>query len=246
MGYDMTLHGGAPAEIEEEARRVKHELDVARERFRELGPDAGPQDIDREKMFELLTAGMPMREAEAAAARTPPSEEWLIRGKEFDAAIDALNQDLTYFRANIAGMSLLRGVMENFGMVADSGPLTTWPVPTDYGTDWDEAHEQRETGKCDENVRAFLDQHDAHLRDPGNDEGLMGVHKFCSNDGWVVTPAEIHESLERYDRVKAENPAGFEKAMALLDEQGNGLRSFWERWIAYLRVAEISDGFEVW
>jgi hypothetical protein len=66
--------------------------------------------------------------------------------------------------------------------------------------------------------------------------GIPG-YKFCSNDGWLVTPAEIRVAL-----ALAESSGKAAKLRKQLGEDAD----YWAAWIKYLQRAEQAEGFRVW
>lgn len=92
-----------------------------------------------------------------------------------------LHGDGTYHRANIWGMGMLRSVMSAANVL-----------------DWNAQHEpwgsfkedDRKGQKQNARVRAFRSK----------DKNLVPGDKFCSNDGWIITPEEcllIANGLDR-------------------------------------------------
>jgi hypothetical protein len=76
--------------------------------------------------------------------------------------------------------------------------------------------------------------------------GVMPGHKFCSNDGWVVTTSEITRSLialEAWeDRMrKLHGPEWRDPLRSDPEDAG-----YWDQWIRYLYVARAHGGVEVW
>jgi len=93
-----------------------------------------------------------------------------------------LPQDPTYFRLNIWGMGKCREIMWDRGMLAE--PSThEWPEypGNEHFNDNDEpiTDEGRAYTKTVADVQADENRY-----------GLPGVHKFGSNDGWLVTATE--------------------------------------------------------
>lgn len=65
------------------------------------------------------------------------------------------------------------------------------------------------------------------------------VDKLCSNDGWLVTPAEIRAALASYGTLDPRDEAH------ILDECQVADPEYWGRWIDYLRRAADRGGFRV-
>lgn len=90
----------------------------------------------------------------------------------------------TYFRLNIWGMRAAREWLDKFGLLADA-EHDSWPDEPggEYveeedaapGTPWAEYYAAQ---------RVVLAAH------PNRDDPALPYYKFCSNDGWIVTPPE--------------------------------------------------------
>jgi hypothetical protein len=120
----------------------------------------------------------------------------------------------TYFRFSIFGMGPFREAMESLGMLRYDG--RKWPH------DMGEIEQQ-------EWVASTLDPCDA----------LRG-EKFCSNDGWLVTPEEIKAALATYDALDR-GAAETQVSLYVQDVR------YWREWIGFLRnAAEKAEGFRVW
>jgi hypothetical protein len=121
------------------------------------------------------------------------------------------DEDESYFRANITGMGILRDVMETRGM----GFWTDHPRFEAEGSEAD-----------NEAVRRF------HI------PGIRGIPltKFCSNDGWLVTPEEILGALE----IHREHPP------IQQHDLGDYTIERWEEWIEFLQGATKNGGFRVY
>lgn len=84
-------------------------------------------------------------------------------------------EEFAYFRLNIWGMRAMRDAIRP--VLDDHAKYGEWPkIETDDdGNPINEAEEKR---KVD------------FLSTPSSDENKVPTFKFCSNDGWIVTPAE--------------------------------------------------------
>lgn len=146
--------------------------------------------------------------------------------------------DDSYFRLGISGMSATRQEMHRQGML-----MTDYERPQYPSGDWSED---------------FKSWH------PKNVAGIA-VHKFGSNDGWIVTPEEIRAALAIYEQKLVEpGHAGGEetidrggaelvgdKVLEMLGVAAPSLISdvdpgVWGRWIEWLEKAAERGGFEVW
>jgi hypothetical protein len=150
-----------------------------------------------------------------------------------------------YFRLNMWGMGLWVERMAEFGMVVDSKyKQEDWPTAEQFGLTW----EQVEAETYDANyercrptspaVIAYVDARDAFLRERFTDQPGIPVHKFGSNDGWVVTPEEIKAALKvAPEAVLVEDSGGPDGARKPLER--------WLPWLEFLRGAAAHGGMEV-
>jgi hypothetical protein len=160
-----------------------------------------------------------------------------------------------YFRLNIWGMGRYRKLMAELGMLSQP-EMPSFPDAPD-SMDWDAYETLRADGEDamrqehgDRLTVAFLDQVVAYYAESERIRGLefpeepgIPIHKFGSNDIWLVTPREIREALVIYEA----NPARDEILAPLdePDEEGHTGRPYWDEWIAWLRGAIEHDGFTV-
>lgn len=150
--------------------------------------------------------------------------------------------DGEYFRLNIWAMGKARGLMDERGMLVYEEP-PSWPslqahdlTPEVYNA-WLEGSET--TPEAAERCQRVRAEHDAVLRShPGEEPGIP-YYKLCSNDGWIVLPAEC-EAAARLARA-AGPPEGEWSEPRVEDDI-----STWEAWIRYLEHCAKNDGFEVW
>ena len=163
---------------------------------------------------------------------------------------DNTERDEGYFRLNIWGMSRYREYMAERGMVFDAGQHPDWPDGDEglyeladrlrypeYYTDKPPLTED-ETRRAKEHEAA----NDAVLSWHGPETPGIPIHKFGSNDGWIVLPVECQAALGIY-MAKLEEVG--QDAMANLIDNKAGNRGHWAQWLAYLNGAITHDGFEV-
>jgi hypothetical protein len=125
----------------------------------------------------------------------------------------SLTKGKEYFRLNISGMSLFRGIMNRLGMV-----------------DW--------------GAEASALGTDVNF----SDKGISG-YKLCSNDGWLVTPEELHNALSVYQSRAADRAEVMHQTFQLefyTPEDSKWLSGYWRQWIAFLKRAEKHGGFRVY
>lgn len=130
----------------------------------------------------------------------------------YDLYIHGVDGDEGYFRANMSGMGLLRGIAGRFGMLNDE------QLPSES------LHPQ--------SVEEFADHWVSTV--PG-----IPAAKISSNDGWYVAPSEIASALVRYGQLStAARDAVYTEAAAQLGDAVGDVRSYFEAFIDYLRRAE--------
>jgi hypothetical protein len=184
--------------------------------------------------------------------------------RKVSAAYDKIREiKRSYFRLNVWGMGNVRTAMLDLGMAYDGAhELGCWPdYPGQGGTGANVAAEAMgddadpreyaakyyagleitdadiaEATAYHEQAKAFRKEHP-----PGGE--TIPVHKFGSNDGWIVTPRECLNALAVWHAT----PEGmridaFEKAGMTDPDWGRT----WKRWLAFLELAAHCDGFEVW
>lgn len=182
------------------------------------------------------------------------SERYIAAQDKVEAAMEAMRRaEKSYFRLNIWGMGRYRDLMERLGMVFEDDPHPPFPKYADYGTDADDAdaaenpeyypghqwtdERLRNALKYREAVNAVLAFH-GRADTPG-----IPLHKFGSNDGWHVLPAECEAAVRAWQQfVKDE---GEEAALNFVDNGVNG-SGYWLEWIAYLAGAARHGGFRVY
>jgi len=153
-------------------------------------------------------------------AATADRNAGLITQEQADEIYEELERaQSTYFRLNIWGMGIARELMWNFGMAYDSNPDPALDVPTDEG---------------------FAS--DAYLESGTKDEPGIPIHKFCSNDGWNVTPLECLGAVSQWRKFCDQQ--GWPYDYAPLNDENEPI-AFWPRWIEYLTNAADAGGFRV-
>jgi hypothetical protein len=158
-------------------------------------------------------------------------------------ALDALESaDTSYFRLNGWGMSRYREIMTQLGMVADGYSLPPWPHEPD-GITWEDikAAEAPADGSdlpVKPEALAYVKQLDAHLAWHPEPPFGIALHKFGSNDGWLVTPEEIAAALESYRTHSGDE-------VKVIITSAGGELDHWLKWISYLERAQRRGGFRV-
>lgn len=231
MGYDMYTVTQDP---EEEARiaEIRAKLEVVN------------QDSLRARL-----GGLPERHSEF---RAETQRLW----EEMDAA------RRSYFRLNIWGMGRMEMILVDLGIAFPSSAATECPCPEDFGLPsegdvdiWDLLYEH--LPHPDPYKRDALDRFAAALSAWRTDvrpvspsspapPGLP-LHKFSSNDGWLVTPAECTSAADRLDAVDDRRLAEVIQSMdTTMDaETVASWATLVRKFGAYWRYAAEHGGFEV-
>lgn len=197
----------------------------------------GPDDAEREaiaaaqKHIATLIRPFDLPEGDK---RTAAETAWADAWKARDAA------ERSYFRLNVWGMSAAVELMHGMGLLSDV-PNPEWPKLADFGLeDWPDDPEDCDgdertaaEAKLTDRQRAFLAASNA-TRDHDSGTDCIPADKFCSNDGWLVTPRQIETTLNAYRFVKEQDKAEAAKA-----------RPWWPLWIAWLGHAQERGGFRV-
>jgi hypothetical protein len=160
--------------------------------------------------------------------------------------------DRSYFRLNMGGMARFGDVMMHLGMIQGVHQPYPFPdAPENVDNDFYEqvyaikddlaAGKSQDTLPASPVALAYAQALYALLSwTPAAPTG-MADFKFGSNDGWVVTPAEITAALTTYRQHTGDTVrAALDKAG--ISEQG---QEHWVRWIGYLVYAESHGGFLV-
>jgi len=136
-----------------------------------------------------------------------------------------------YFCTNIWGMDSLRNLMGHADVLGWEGEGTKWPNSDKAKeVDWDENHP---------NVIEHEKACDVVRKAQCEDRGKVPGHKFCSNDGWIVTPREcllIAAGVEKF----------LEENTDYGSEDDWDARAFYTKWAAYNRNAAKDGGYKVW
>lgn len=156
--------------------------------------------------------------------------------------------DLNYFRLNIFGMSKMRESMHRLGMLATEYDGPRWPNPADFGIEGDDYWDYQERREInggpqpgEEHLEKFFQAQEEHLSWSPPDEPGLPVHKFGSNDGWVVTPRDIAGALALLDKADPKEVEAVRAEWAR-DDGTNGF----DDWIEFLKRAGKLSGFAVY
>ena len=153
------------------------------------------------------------------------------------------DQTLCYFRLNIYGMRTYRNVMEQIGMLEwDANPNgLDWPSYEQYNVPMkDVEYNGQLYSEPNESSPEYVEwqkAQDEKLRWSGTT--VMPGHKFCSNDGWIVTPREIAKALDVWYEWRKEHD------VCELLGSDDADPTYWNKWIAFLETACEAGGFSV-
>lgn len=223
MGYDMYLEGVTKEDrdLADLYRKESNELYGKRNALQQQ-PQRLPRSIDFDP--ETMTS------------------EWRHLHEKAEAASEQCDKLRGYFRLNIWGMGTCRDIMWQLGMVSEADQ-PSYPKAEDFGlsaVDFEMDDDPEDNDHEEKAVEVGSPKHKyeqavAAWRDGTAEGGLIPLYKLGSNDGWLVNPEEIANSLAIYDAKKA---AG--ELAGLTD-----IPSWFEEWIEYLRMAKDRGGFRV-
>lgn len=260
MGYDMHWRKKDEAEASAVAAASDQFHAACRERDRLPEDEKGRFNMERAKE---------LGDWDSHEVFDGRSDRYRAAQDKVHALREAMSEaEKSYFRLNIWGMGWARGVMDAFGMAfEDPSERPEWPKPEQYGTDYDalEALESPEYYPdhtwTDEALRAalaFKAEQDKILSWHGVEVPGIPFHKFGTNDGWIVLPAEAEAAVriwkQKYDelgedRARAIVAAGGMERDRAIDAIGrsdaDAYWSLWLRWVAYLADSVRHEGFEV-
>jgi hypothetical protein len=157
-----------------------------------------------------------------------------------------------YFRLTVFGMAKAVGLMSMLSM-ADSTVLEKrLPTAADFDLDYVPQRFDEKGNRIDyapdSTEERFLS---AVERERDGDSGCrIPFYKLRTNDGWLVTPAEIERSLARYEECFAHFAKLPSDLPWVVIEDGvwtGELETveWWGEWIEYLRAAAGHGGFRV-
>lgn len=194
----------------------------------------------------------------------------IMDSPEYKAADEAVvwPKEPYYFRLNIWGMGAMRDIMESL-QIGYWAPIPDFPDAKEHGIDWEdegvyesEAYEKYQRDVLEPYLSAHPippDQDLAMAALPGGEDQpsgpvtrlpvkeLLGIplHKFTSNDGWIVTPEECKEAWRIYQSIPETR---IQKIMAARVENGETpeeLAKWLDEWMLWVRAAADYGGFEV-
>jgi hypothetical protein len=247
MGYDMRWRKADPDEAAAAAEAQKIFNAACGKRDALPKSERGVPNLERAKRERI--------DLTSEDAYDGMSRRYRAAADQVHAAYAAMNDaERSYFRLNIHGMGRYRNLMEDLGMAFEDDPQPPFPKPEDHGTSWEdiEAAEYPEDHAgfewTDSRLVAALkhvEAANAVLAFHGKaDTPGIPLHKFGSNDGWIVVPAECEAAVRIWRGFVATE--GEDAALNYVaNKLGEGNVDYWLKWIAYLAGAARHDGFEV-
>ncbi|WP_069757764.1 hypothetical protein [Streptomyces sp. LUP47B] len=143
----------------------------------------------------------------------------------------------THFYLTIWAASECRALMDHFGMLIATQPPDR-PAPEEYGTTTEEAVLTPAGDAAPARVQRYRRALEERLSwAPPQPKGIA-AHKLGGDEGWTVTPAEIHAALAAYETSRATNPALLSEVVEDAD--------WWPGWIDYLKHAARHGGFRTY
>ncbi|MFC6883464.1 hypothetical protein [Actinomadura yumaensis] len=194
---------------------------------------------------------------DAVCVRDALPKEERYRSERYRAAQERVEEayanlravETSYFRLNIWGMDKWRGLMGTFRMTFSAGPHPSFPRRGDYDlTDeqyWaydDSSSEVTLTDEQRKQCRAYEEAIDKVLAWHGPEVPGIPIHKFCSNDGWHVVPAECEAAVRAFKRYREDY--GKDAVQTVL-KTAEAEPDYWDKWIAYLEGAAKHGGFRI-
>lgn len=149
-----------------------------------------------------------------------------------------------YFQLNIWGMGRCRDLMYDFDMAYPSEPDGDFP---DYDGKLDDEQDRLETENVPREqwpaeVLAYAEEHEAYRTSGMQERPGIAMHKFGSNDGWIVTPIECAGAVEQWKRYCLDH----DLPLTHLPVDEKGEVEWWPGWLAFLAGAIDHGGFRVY
>lgn len=247
MGYDMRYRKADPDEAA--AVEFAQMVFTAACNERDALPDGEKGRFNAERAKAL-------GDWDAHEAYDGRSERYRDAQDKVHAAYGSLRDaEKSYFRLNISGMSRYMDLMQKIGMAFEDPTFDScqFPRPEEYGTDSEHGwalgapEDYPDVTFTDEQALAatrYRGAVDKHLAWHGAEQPGIPLHKFSSNDGWLVLPAEADAAVRIWQQFVADQ--GEEAAANMVTNAvGDDGMDYWLKWISYLAGTVRHDGFEV-
>jgi hypothetical protein len=151
-----------------------------------------------------------------------------------------------YHRFNIHWMPRMRDMMQRAQVLDDCGEpfelLPWWPPDGLTRERADQLEESPDSATAEEKalLAGYEETRERVLAEVSSEEGKVGYWKFCSNDGWHVTPDECRLIADKLSRNLGPD------LWADLDIEAEPAREALARWIDFNRLAAENGGFRVY
>lgn len=252
MGYDLYwVRKPGSEELAVEAAREAFNAACAR---RDALPKSESGELDW-NTYKAAGGSADMNDHQFYPGRSARFIELQDRVHEaYEALYDAQS---SYFRFNASGMLHACDIMRHTGMTFKDDDVPSYPSQEKFGVTWEELEAVDEPDDSDEGgspvltsvtrekVLAYIRERDRVLSFHGRaDTPGIPEHKFSSNDGWLVLPAECEAAVRVY--LAWLEKTGADAARDYVESNFGG-RDFarWNKWVAWIGQAAKHGGFKV-
>ena len=248
MGYDMRYRKADP----DEAAAVE----FARMIFEAAAGDRNALP-DAEKGRFNLERAKALGDWESHEVYDGRTARFIEAQDKVHAAYQAMRDaEKSYFRLNVTGMSKVCDLMAKAGMAFDDPTFPDFPEAGEFGITRDQGWAAMDPEEYPEEYAAMADSERVAgakfaarwaevIAWHGAEQPGIPLHKFDSNDGWHVLPAEADAAVRIWRQFVADN--GEETAANLVSNTlyEGAMDALWAQWLTYLAGAVRHDGFEV-
>ncbi|MFH8492140.1 hypothetical protein [Streptomyces longisporoflavus] len=157
---------------------------------------------------------------------------------EVTRAYDAMESArTTHFCLTTWAMGDCRTLMDHFGMLVAAQPPDR-PLPRAHAITSGQALPAPAGDAAAVQAQQYRRALEARLSWAPPHPGGIAAHKLGGDEGWIVTPGEIHAALAAYGTSRTTNPALLSEVVADAD--------WWPAWIDYLHHAAGHGGFRTY
>jgi hypothetical protein len=248
MGYDMHYRKADPAEAAE--------VEFARMVF-QAACDERDALPEAEKGRFNVTRAKVLGDWETHEVYDGRTERYREAQDKAHAAYEAMYAaEKSYFRLNVWGMGSFCDLMAKAGMAFDDPTCPGFPEAAEFGITRDQGWAAMDPGEYPAEYAAmtgaereagakFAARWQEVIAWHGTERPGIPLHKFSSNDGWHVLPAEADAAVRIWRQFVADN--GEEAAANLVNSTlwEGAIGDHWARWLTYLAGAVRHEGFEV-
>ena len=223
MGYDMYIDGISDEDTLK-ATTLRKEASALYEQRNDLPEDQQPERLPRSIDWKEGTG----------------SDEWWRLHREAEAKSEEAGKLEGYFRLNIWGMGKCRTTMHALGMLDVESHSPDFPETKTF--DLDDWPDDEKEWPAESAEAKFLAAWNA-ARDSFIEGGLMPAYKMGSNDGWLIAPEEIENSLLMVEEFRKEREG---KAAVLYVFVDPHTPPWFGEWLEFLARAKDQGGFRVY